>query len=53
MIEPKDIKVTRPKYSGDVLMSYVLKGIYEQYDVAFPKATLVRNEDGVFYNIEE
>jgi len=53
MIEPKEIKVTRPKYSGDVLMSYVLKGIYEQYDVAFPKATLVRNEDGVFYNIEE
>ena len=52
-MEPKDVKVIRPKYQGDIIQEYDVKGIYPDYDVAFPKVKIIRNQTDVYYDIEE
>ncbi|WP_240938810.1 type II/IV secretion system ATPase subunit [Metallosphaera hakonensis] len=52
-MEIKTVKVIRPKYQGDVLQTYEVKGVYKDYGVAYPKVKIVKNQDEIFYDIEE
>mgnify|MGYP001770646930 CR=1 FL=1 len=52
-MEFKDVKVIRPLYTGEVVQSYEVKGVYQDYGVAYPTVRIVKSDGQLFYDIEE
>lgn len=52
-MEFRDVKVVRPLYKGEVVYTYEVKGVYDDYGVAHPVVRIVKSDGQIFYDIEE
>ena len=52
-VEFKDVKVIRSLYPGDVVQTYEVKGVYQDYGVAYPTVRIVKSGSRLYYDIDE
>ena len=52
-MELGDVKVLRPLHNGEVLESFEVKGVYDEYGVSHPTVRIVKSGNQLFYDIEE